>query len=99
MVNQKLCHVTNRFLNISIDFLGVILLDESLPKAVRKQKAVFEIFPNSKVSRGFLELGRMVYQWPSPSPVKGIVQFFLKRLLNPEEPKTFKTNRFGGEIE
>ena len=74
--------VAGKFLNISIDYLGSILLDECIPQAVRKQRAVFDLYPHSKASRGFLDLAHLVCRWPSSQELKGNIQFFWRRLLN-----------------
>jgi len=94
MVYHHLSIVADRFLDISIDYLGPILMDESVPQSVRKQKAVFELFPHSHASQGFLDLAQKVCNWPSPSGLKGNIQFFMNRLLRSEDPKTVKTNGF-----
>ena len=45
-VYNHLCMVADKYLDISIDYLGGIPYDENLPKAVREQKAITEIYPH-----------------------------------------------------
>lgn len=80
-VYKKLCNITDRFLNISLDYLGFILHDPGMTRAVRKQKVIVEIFPESPASQCFLRIARaMAVQTDSQSP-KGNIQFFWKRLF------------------
>ncbi len=44
----KLTKVTDRFLDVALQYVGVIPYDESVRKAVQKQRAVYEAFPRSK---------------------------------------------------
>jgi flagellar biosynthesis protein FlhG len=46
-VYERLSHATDHFLNLTIEYLGHVLLDAKVKDAVRKQKAVAEIYPNS----------------------------------------------------
>lgn len=80
-VYKNLCNITDRFLNISLDYLGFILDDPCVTRAVRKQKAIVEIFPDSPASQCFLRIAHtMAVQTDSQSP-KGNIQFFWKRLF------------------
>lgn len=50
-VYRNLTVVTDRFLkDISVEYLGYILHDPNVPKAVRQQKAFLELYPFSKFS-------------------------------------------------
>lgn len=50
-VYDRLGHATDHFLNLTIEYLGHVLLDEKVREAVRQQKAVAEIYPNSPAAR------------------------------------------------
>jgi len=81
-VYKKLCNITDRFLNISLDYLGYILFDPDMTQAVRRQKAIVEILPESPASQCFRRIARGMAAAPSDmvSP-KGSIQFFWKRLF------------------
>ena len=50
-VYQNLTAVTDRFLkDVAVEYLGYILHDPNVPKAIRQQKAFLEIYPFSKFS-------------------------------------------------
>ena len=59
-VYRQISLVTDRFLNVDIEYFGGIVLDENLKKGVRKQKVVSEMAPMSKSSRNFSLLARKI---------------------------------------
>lgn len=79
-VYNNLCQVSDRYLDISIDYLGSVPYDDNLPKAVREQKAITEIYPNSKASEAFFDLARVILD-SEPERSKGNIQFLWKRLI------------------
>lgn len=80
-VYAKLADVSERFLNVSLDYLGSIPKDPWISEAVRRQKALLEVAPDSAAARQFGRLAD-VYLESTPAPeLKGNIQFFWKRLL------------------
>lgn len=52
LIFKNLMAVTDRFLpNVSVEYLGHIVSDLNVPKAVRQQKAFMELYPKSKSSQ------------------------------------------------
>jgi len=80
-VYRKLTLVTDRFLNITIDYIGFIPYDDYLKLAVSQQRAVVDIYPNAKCSQSYMRVANQVVQWPIPTDPKGSVQFFWRKLL------------------
>lgn len=80
-VYRKIGLVADRFLNISIDYVGHIPDDDYVPMAVRQQRAVVEAFPHAPSSREFLRLAGQVAGWKTPDGPKGTVQFFWRHLV------------------
>lgn len=64
-VYRQLSLVADRFLNISMEYYGCILLDENVRKGVRQQKAVTEMAPLTKASRNFIDLTRKIVESPN----------------------------------
>jgi flagellar biosynthesis protein FlhG len=81
-VFKKLTMVSNRYLDISIDYLGSIPADKLMLDAIRKQKVIVEMFPSSRISIAFGELAARLCSEHPPSLPKGNIQFFWKKLLN-----------------
>ncbi len=79
---NKLARVSERFLDVTLDYLGCIPYDENLKKAVQKQKAVVEAFPRSQSATAFKQIAKKTQQWPTPSSIEGHLEFFIERLVN-----------------
>ncbi len=80
-VYRKLTMVANRYLDISIDYIGSIPKDKLMVDAIRKQQVLVQLFPDSKTSMAFEALARTIMQEPQIIEPKGSIQFFWKRLL------------------
>ncbi len=81
-VYRKLTMVANRYLDISIDYMGSIPRDKQMIDAIRKQQVMVELFPDSKTSASFEALAGTMLQEPRNMEAKGSIQFFWKRLLD-----------------
>ncbi len=79
---NKLARVSERFLDVTLDYLGCIPFDDNLKKAVQKQKAVVEAFPRSPASTAFKQIAKKTQQWPIPKKMEGHLEFFIERLVN-----------------
>ena len=77
-VYSNLTAVTDRFLkDISVEYLGYILHDANVPKAVRQQKAFLELYPFSKFSVCINELSEKISkEKPSPLSREGDQPYF-----------------------
>jgi flagellar biosynthesis protein FlhG len=78
----KLSRVADKYLDVTLDFIGSIPYDDYLKKAVQKQKCVIEIFPRSPSSMAFQKLAQKVKSWPVPTTMEGHLEFFIERLVN-----------------
>ena len=81
-VFRKLTMVSDRYLDISIDYLGSIPTDRQMVDAIREQQVIVDLFPTSKVSMAFESLVRTIADEPQHLEPKGSIQFFWKRLLD-----------------
>jgi flagellar biosynthesis protein FlhG len=80
-VYRKLTMVANRYLDISIDYIGSIPRDKMMVDAIRKQQVLVQLYPDSKTANAFEALARTIVQEPQTIEPKGSIQFFWKRLL------------------
>ena len=78
---NKILRVTDRYLDVALDFMGVVPEDEYLRKAVQKQRAVVDAFPRSKSALAFKKLASKADSWPVPASVGGQLSFFIERLI------------------
>ena len=81
-VFRKLTMVAERYLDISIDYLGSLPIDAQMGDAVRKQQPVVAMNPNLKISQAFEALVGAIADEPLHVEPKGSIQFFWKRLLD-----------------
>lgn len=79
---RKLSKVTDRFLDVTLDYCGAIPHDEYLRKAIQRQRAVVDAYPRSKAAQAFGKLAQKVMQWPAPAAATGSIEFFVERLFN-----------------
>ncbi len=79
-VFKRLSIAAEKFLSISLDYLGHIPYDPLLQKAVRQQKALIEIYPESEAARNILQIAQKMSE-ENNNHIKGTLQFFLGGLL------------------
>tara|TARA_B110001452_G_scaffold260990_1_gene259172 strand:- start:74 stop:916 length:843 start_codon:yes stop_codon:yes gene_type:complete len=77
----KLTKVTDRFLDVALELVAVVPFDENIRKAVRKQKAIVDAFPDSPASKAFTQLAKNVKKWPIPHQPSGHLEFFIEQLI------------------
>jgi flagellar biosynthesis protein FlhG len=81
-VYRKLAMAADHFLGgLSLDYLGFIPTDSAINKAVMKQKALVEAFPNSPASQAFKQLAITMVNLPVEQ-TSGNIKFFWRRLVN-----------------
>ena len=78
---NKMCRVTDQYLDVMLSYMGSIPYDEQLRKAVKSQKPVVEAYPRSRVAQAFKNLAKRADNWPVPTGVSGDLQFFVERLI------------------
>lgn len=78
---RKVSNATDRFLDVCLDFMGVVPSDDFLRKAVQRQRAVVENFPGSKSAMAFRRMAKDTEHWPRINQASGQLQFFLERLI------------------
>jgi len=81
-VFRKLANVAGRFLDISLDYLGCVVKDDKVVEAVKRQKAVTELFPDSEAATCFATLAKRVIENTRKTRLKGNIQFFFRRFLD-----------------
>lgn len=82
LIFRNLAAVTDRFLpNVSVEYLGYIVSDSNVTKAVRRQKAFSEIYPHAKVTQCVKKLAQ-----------KMIVE--KQSVINEEQPSLFWRTAF-----
>ncbi len=78
---SSLSRLTDRYLDVLLDFCGSIPFDPRLKQAVCQQSTVVEAFPRSPSALAFKKLGARVARWPQPQTPCGHIEFFVERLI------------------
>ena len=88
----KLLKVTDKFLDVTLDFVGTVPFDDYLRKAVQRQRAVCDVYPRSRSSLAFKKLAQAVDKWPTVSQASGHLEFFIERLVYNEPEQWLAEN-------
>lgn len=85
MVYRTLLQVSERFIDrdISLEYLGFIPFDDSIPQAIMRQQPVLHLFPQCPASRAFREIAQRLWETPPRWGMDGNIKFFWRRLLQP----------------
>ncbi len=83
---ENLRRVSERFLDVTLCQIGPIPHDEWLKRAVRRQKAVVDVYPGSTSALAFRELAKQVAGWTLPEGARGNLEFFVERLVHRMTP-------------
>ena len=75
-VFRKFSLVTDRFLNISLDYLGCVPTDEYVTMAVAQQRAVCDLYPRAPASRALTGLVSTIRDWKGDHSWQGGFQLF-----------------------
>lgn len=78
---NKIAMVCERFLEVNLDFMGIVPFDDDLRRAVKKQRAVVDYVPRSKSATAFNHLAKKVEHWPVKKQPRGHMEFFVERLI------------------
>ena len=82
---SKLEKVSNRFLEVTLDYCGYIPNDEYLKKSTKRQSSVIDEYPTSRSSLGFTRLAREANSWPVDANVSGNIELFLAQQLTKQK--------------
>lgn len=80
----KLLRVTERFLSVSLDYMGSVPMDDAMRKSIQRQRAVVDAYPRSKSALAFKKLATTADRWPIGT-ASGHLEFFFEQLVQPTE--------------
>lgn len=80
-VYRKLSTAADKFLNVSIDYMGHVMHDNSVRLSVLNQRPVVELYPGSDAGKCYSSLARTICKWPVNKDIKGNIQFLWRRLM------------------
>lgn len=82
-VYRNLVKVADRFLGgeVAIDYLGFIPKDEAITRAVLKQRAAVDLFPQAPAARSFAAVARKLLDMEPAQRLDGNIKFFWRQLV------------------
>jgi flagellar biosynthesis protein FlhG len=83
----RLERVTNRFLDVTLEYAGEIPEDPFLQRSIREQKPVAIAYPSSPAGLGFKKLAAQADRWPVADGPRGNLEFFMERLVRRGAPR------------
>ncbi|WP_272901748.1 MinD/ParA family protein [Methylomicrobium sp. RS1] len=78
---QKLCKVTDAYLDVNLQFIGSIPYDLSLRKSVQQQSPVVLEYPKSDISLAITEIAEKIDSLPVKYQAGGYLEFFIERMV------------------
>ena len=85
-VYESLRRVAERFLDVTLNFMGFVPQDEWLKRAVRRQQPVVQAYPNCASALAFMQMAKKVESWGMPKGARGNLEFFVERLVGRGAP-------------
>lgn len=79
---NNLVAVTDRFLDVTLQFCGHVRFDRQIPVAGRKRQAIVESNPGAQAAIDLKKIAKLVDTWPVPSKASGKLEFFLERMID-----------------
>ncbi len=80
-IYNRLSTAAEKFLSISLEYIGHVTHDISVRKAVRQQRAFMDLYPDTAASINLMEITEKLNK-DNNHTIKGSLQFFLGGLLN-----------------
>jgi flagellar biosynthesis protein FlhG len=77
----KLARVAERFLDVTLDYVGELPDDAYLRAAIREQRPVVTSYPSSGAALALKKLAARADKWPVAEGPRGNVEFFVERLV------------------
>ncbi len=77
----KITFVTDKYLDVVLDFMGSVPFDLKLRDAVKQQKAVTDRFPLAESSKALERMSKRMERWPISTRNGSNASFFWERLI------------------
>jgi len=78
----RLSNATDHFLNLTIEYLGYIVLDEKVREAVRHQKALAEIYPQCPAAHCLAKIAEKISAETLEEYENGSIKFFWENIID-----------------
>ena len=82
MLFNQMLKVINKYLDVSVSYLGAVPEDAYLKKAIKRQLAVTMAYPRSRSSEAFKEIAKKINSRKIDELSTGNLEFFAEQLVN-----------------
>ncbi len=79
---EKLCRVTDHYLDVALSYFGAVPHDDSVRKSVKMQQPVMTAFPGCPAAQALKALARKIDTWPVSDLPSGQLEFFVERMIH-----------------
>ena len=80
-LHESLLRLSETLPGVSLDYVGAIPFDDSLRRAVQRQRPLLEVFPRSRAAQAYAALAEKVDGWALPGSPRGHLEFFIEQLI------------------
>ncbi|HVW64170.1 MAG TPA: AAA family ATPase [Nitrosospira sp.] len=77
---DNMARVANRYLSVSLDFIGFIPADDKLRQSIRRGRAVMDLFPASESAIAFGRAAESLFNWTPEDANNGGMRGFMQSL-------------------
>lgn len=77
----NMAKAAERFLDVSLDFMGYVPSDEKVKQSARICRPVVDAFPVAASAKAIRSLAEALEQWPYPAGEDGCLESFMQRLI------------------
>lgn len=77
---EKLQRVTDRFLDVQLEYVGDIPFDDNIRAAIQQQRTLVDWRPGSPAAVAIHELAHKALSWSMPDTPRGHIEFFVESL-------------------
>lgn len=81
-IYMRLSNATDHFLNLTIEYLGHIVLDEKVREAVRQQTALVELYPHCPAARCLANIAEKISAESLEEYENGSIKFFWENIID-----------------
>ncbi len=82
MLFNQILRVINKYLDVSVNYLGAVPEDTYLKKAVKRQLAVTSAYPRSRSAEAFREIAKAINNRKFEDNSSGNLEFFAEQLVH-----------------
>lgn len=81
-IYARLSNATDHFLNLTVEYLGYIVLDEKVKEAVKQQTAVAELYPQCPAARCLAKIAKKISAETMEEYENGSIKFFWENIID-----------------